>query len=165
MIILGYIGDHKKDTLSVRLGWFLIRLVQSGKYKRITHTESVLEGDHYKNCIMASSSARDHGVRTKVITPEAHLTKGHWVAVNVPTWDANDAAIWFYNNRGKAYDWWGAAASVLFFLRGCLDKFFCNESCAAPFVPTPEQYTPSKFWAIAMAMPGAQDITESFFKD
>lgn len=162
MIVLGYIGDHKKDTLSVRLGWLLIRFVQSGEYKRITHTESVLEGAHYSNCTIASSSARDGGVRIK---HNVALTKGNWVAVDVPTWDANDAAIWFYNNRGKAYDWWGAAASVLFFLRGALDKFFCNESCAAPFIPTPEQYTPSKFWAIAMAMPGAKDVTDQFFNN
>lgn len=160
MIILGYIGNHAKDTWSVRLGWFLIRLVQSGTYKRITHTESVLEGTNYKNCTIASSSARDGGVRTR---HNVSLTKGNWVAVDVPTWDANDAAIWFYNHRGQAYDWWGAAASVLFFLRGALGKWFCNESCAAPFIQTPEQYTPSKFWAVALAMPGARDVTEEFF--
>ena len=162
MIVLGYIGNHAKDTWSVRLGWFLIRLVQSGKYKRITHTESVLDGSHYSNCTIASSSARDGGVRTKT---NIALTKGHWVAVDVPTWDANTAAVWFYNERGKPYDWMGAAASVLFFLRGSQTKWFCNESCGAPFLSTPEQYTPSKFWAIAMAMPGAKDVTDEFFNN
>ncbi len=165
MIVLGYIGDHKKDTLSVRLGWWLTRAAQSGEYKQITHTESVLEGDNYKQCIIASSSARNGGVRQKQITPEFHLTKGHWVAINVPTWNVSLARQWFAENETLGYDWWGAAASVLFFLRGALDKFFCNESCAAPFIPTPEQYTPSKFWAIAMAMPGAKDVTDQFFNN
>jgi hypothetical protein len=162
MIVLGYIGDHKKDTLSVRLGWWLTRWAQSGAYKQITHTESVLDGDNYKRCTIASSSARDGGVRTR---ENIALTKGHWVAINVPTWNASIAKQWFDEHDGAAYDWWGAAASVLFFLRGALDKFFCNESCAAPFIPTPEQYTPSKFWAIAMAMPGAKDVTDQFFNN
>lgn len=162
MIILGYIGDHKKDTWSVRLGWFLIRFVQSGEYKRITHTESVLAGDNYKCCTIASSSARDGGVRTK---DDIALTKGNWIAIEVPTWNVSQAREWFSAHDGLGYDWWGAAASVLFFLRGCLDKFFCNESCAAPFIPTPEQYTPSKFWAIALAMPGAKDVTDQFFNN
>lgn len=59
----------------------------------------------------------------------------------------------------------GAAASVLFFLRGSAGKWFCNESTGAPYIKTPEQYPPSKFWAIAMSMPGARDITDEFFAD
>ena len=165
MIVLGYIGDHKKDTLSVRLGWWLTRLAQSGEYKQITHTESVLEGDNYKRCTIASSSARDGGVRQKQITPEAHLTKGHWVAINAPTWDANDAAIWFYNNRGKKYDWWGAIGSIVPFIHGRADRWFCNEATGAPFIQTPEQYPPSEFWALALSMPNAHDVTGQFFND
>lgn len=162
MIVLGYIGDHKKDTLSVRLGWWLTRLAQSGAYKQITHTESVLDGDNYKRCTIASSSARDGGVRTR---ENITLTKGHWVAINVPTWNASIAKQWFDEHDGAEYDWFGAVGSIIFFIRGAIGKYFCNEATGAPFIKTPEQYPPSKFWALALSMPNAQDITDQFFSD
>lgn len=165
MIVLGYIGDHKKDTLSVRLGWWLTRAAQSGEYKQITHTESVLEGDNYKQCIIASSSARNGGVRQKQITPEFHLTKGHWVAINVPTWNVSLARQWFAENETLGYDWWGAVGSVLPFINSNSDKWFCNAASGAPFIKTPKQFSPSEFWALALSIPNAQDITDQFFSD
>jgi hypothetical protein len=44
MIVLDYIGNHSKDTIPVRLGWALTRLVQRGEYQRVTHTEAVHAG-------------------------------------------------------------------------------------------------------------------------
>ena len=162
MIILGYVGDHKKDTIPVRLGWWFTRLVQTGPYKKITHTESVLNGSNYKRCTIASASVRDGGVRVKA---DIALTKGNWIAVDVPNWDIGLALEWFIAQRGCPYDWLGAIGSVLFFLRGEEGKWFCNEATGAPYIQTPEQYPPSKFWAIAMSMPGARDVTTDFFKD
>ena len=162
MIILGYIGDHKKDTIPVRIGWWLTRWVQSGPYKQVTHTESVLSGLNYKLCTIASSSARDGGVRIK---ENISLTKGHWIAVDVPTWDVWLAADWFAKQSGCKYDWFGAIGSIVFFIRGSAGKWFCNEATGAPFIQTPEQYPPSKFWALALSMPGARDVTTDFFKD
>ena len=165
MIVLGYIGDHKKDTLSVRLGWWLTRWAQSGAYKQVTHTESVLDGDSYKRCTIASSSARDGGVRQKQITPEFHLTKGHWKAINVPTWNESLAKQWFDEHEGLGYDWHGAVGSIVPFIHSKQNKWFCNEATGAPFIQTPEQYPPSKFWALALSMPNAHDITDKFFSD
>ena len=162
MIILAYIGDHKKDTIPVRLGWWFTRLVQTGEFKQVTHTESVLSGDNYKNCTIASSSARDGGVRVK---ENIALTKGHWMAINVPTWNESIAKQWFDAHKGCAYDWFGAIGSVLFFVSGSRNKWFCNEATGAPFIKTPEQYCPSKFIAIALSMPNARYVTEDFFKD
>lgn len=162
MIILGYIGDHKKDEIHVRLGWWFTRLVQTGPHKRITHTESVLKGDNYKLCTIASSSVRDGGVRIK---ERITLTKGHWIAIDVPVWDYWLAVAWFDVHTGAKYDWLGAIGSILFFVRGSKGKWFCNEATGAPYIQTPEQYTPSKFWAIAMSMPGARDVTDDFFSD
>lgn len=146
----------------MRLGWWLTRLVQSGPFKQVTHTESVLAGTNYKNCTIASSSVRDKGVRIK---EDVTLTKGHWMAVDVPTWDVWLAVVWFAKNIGKKYAWLGAIGSIVPFIRGMDDQWFCNEATGAPYIQTPEQYPPAKFWAIAMSMPGARDVTDEFFKD
>jgi hypothetical protein len=42
MKIACYIGSHKKDRLSVRLGWMLVRLVQRGHFCNVTHVEAIL---------------------------------------------------------------------------------------------------------------------------
>lgn len=162
MIILAYIGNHKKDTIPVQLGWWFTRLVQTGEFKQVTHTESVLSGTNYKNCTIASSSARDGGVRVK---ENIALTKGNWMAIDVPIWYVPKAIEWFSANKGCAYDWCGAIGSVLFFVSGSTNKWFCNEATGAPFIKTPEQYSPSKFIAIALSMPNARDVTDEFFKD
>lgn len=162
MIILGYIGDHATDTLPVRLGWWMTRHVQSGEFKQVTHTESVLKGDNYKHCTIASSSARDGGVRIK---ENIGLTKGNWIAADIPCWDVWLAVVWFVANLGKKYAWIGAVATKLFWLHESANRIFCNQSTGAPFILGSEQYTPSQFWSIAMSMPGARDVTDEFFKD
>jgi hypothetical protein len=162
MIILGYIGNHDKDTLPVRLGWALTRAGQRGAYKRVTHTESVLAGNNYKSCTIASSSARDKGVRIK---ENIALTKGNWIAADVPLWDVAIACAWFLARLGCQYDWLGAVGSIIFFVTGQTGKYFCNNATGEPFIQESKQYPPAKFWAIAMSMPGARDVTDEFFKD
>lgn len=162
MIILAYIGDHAKDTFPVRAGWWFTRMSQSGEFKQVTHTESVLKGLNYKLCTIGSSSVRDGGVRVK---ENISLTKGHWIAIDVPTWDVWLAVAWFAAHAGAKYDWIGAIATRIFWLRGSLDKFFCNQSTGAPFIKTAEQYPPCQFVAIALSMPGARICTDEFFKD
>lgn len=162
MIILGFVGDHAKDTLMVRLGWALTRWVQRGAHKQVTHTESVLSGTHYKHCTIASSSARDGGVRIK---EGVALTKGNWVAVDVPCWDMATAIAWFSARLGCRYDWLGAVGSVVFFIPGTFNKYFCNNATGDAFIQESKQYPPAKFWAIALSMPGSRDVTDEFFKD
>ena len=162
MIVLGYVGDHAKDTLLVRLGWWLTRLSQSGPYKRVTHTEAVLKGTNYKVCTIASSSARDGGVRAK---QDVTLTKGNWIAIDVPVWDVWLAAAWFFKHAGAKYDWFGAVATRIFWLRGIAGRYFCNQSTGEPFIKTAGQFPPCQFVAIALSMPGARICTDEFFKD
>lgn len=162
MKVLIYVGDHKKDAWSVRVGWWLTRLVQRGPYQKATHTEGVLSGENYKCCTIGSSSARDGGVRVK---RDVELTPGNWEVIDVPTWDVELAAAWFVLNDGKAYDWCGAAATRLFWLHGATNKFFCNEANGAPFILEPDQYSPCQFMAIALSMPGARLCTSEFFTD
>lgn len=162
MIVLLYIGNHASDTLSVRIGWWLTRRVQSGPYKRVTHTESVLAGDNYKCCTIASSSVRDGGVRIK---DDVALTKGNWIAIDVPHWDKWYAIMWFTSMSGKKYAWLGAMATVLFWLSESADRFFCNQATGAPFILASWLYKPCQFAAIAMSIPGARDVTKEFFSD
>lgn len=151
MIVLGYVGDHAKDTLPVQAGWAITRASQRGPYRQVTHTESVLKGDNYKLCTIASSSVRDGGVRVK---EDVTLAKGNWMAVDVPGWDVWLAVLWFVAHLGCKYDWIGAIATRIFWLRGSLDKFFCNQATGAPFIKTADQYAPCQFMAIALSMPG-----------
>lgn len=169
MIILGYVGNHAKDTLPVRLGWALTRLMQTGQFKRVTHTECVHAGNNYKLCTIASSSARDHGVRTK---SDIALTKGNWIALDVPEFVIAHSRNWFALYDGCGYDWVGAAGTKLHFLRGwqySLYRFFCNESCLKalplPFYARADELTPSECFELLVQRFGAVDVTDLFFKD
>ena len=165
MIKLGYIGNHAADTLPVRIGWAATRAVQTGKFKRVTHTESVLSGTNYKRCTIASSSARDKGVRIK---ENITLTKGHWIALEVPGFNADRSRSWFVLYLGCAYDWVGAIATKLPFLRPISRRFtwfFCNEACLAAFIHRADSYTPSESFDLLVSRFGAVDVTDEFFKD
>lgn len=164
MIVLGYIGDHKKDTLSVRLGWALVRLAQwrSGTYHKVTHTELVLDGTTCRGATIASASIRDGGVRTKTVD----LERGNWIALEVPAWEpARPAARkWFKEHDGQGYDTIGALATRIWWLRQSIEKWFCNESDgAAVGLLDPAQYLPAQFFAIAASLPGSRDVTDEFF--
>jgi hypothetical protein len=169
MIVLGYIGNHKKDDILVRLGWFITRLMQTGKFKRVTHTECVHAGSNYKLCTIASSSARDHGVRSK---ENIALTKGNWIALDVPSWAIEPSKAWFKAFDGCPYDWLGAAGTKLHFLRNLhysVERFFCNETTpkALPvsYMANPQELTPSEFFEVLERDFGAVDVTDLFFKD
>lgn len=165
MIILGYISDHAKDTLAVRLGWWLTRLVQRGEFKRVTHTECVHSGSNYKLCTIASSSVRDGGVRFK---NDIALTKGHWIALDVPCFETEKSRNWFRVFDGCAYDWIGAVATKLAFLRWFTHSpylFFCNEACLCAFFGRADELTPSQAFELLVGKYGARDVTDEFFKD
>jgi hypothetical protein len=165
MIILGYVGNHAKDTFLVRLGWAVTRLVQKGKFKQITHTECIHAGVNYKYCTIASSSIRDGGVRTK---ENISLTKGNWVAFDVPAFAIERSAAWFDLHAGLGYDWVGAAGTKLTFLRKLaysINRFFCNEACLAAFSMRAAEFTPSEFFEHLVDFYGATDVTDQFFKD
>jgi hypothetical protein len=165
MIILGYVGNHAKDTLLVRLGWAVTRAVQKGRFKQVTHTECIHAGVNYKYCTIASSSIRDGGVRTK---ENIALTKGNWVAFDIPAFPIERSILWFDLHKGLGYDWVGAAGTKLTFLRKCaysINRFFCNEACLAPFSTRAAEFTPSEFFEYLVDFYGAVDVTEQFFKD
>lgn len=158
MKIAHYIGDHRKDTLSVQIGWAATRLVQRGLYKRVTHCEAILKEYIDGFVDIASASLRDGGVRTKHVK----LTKGDWFIVDVPHWDAGEALLWFSEHNGKPYDLRGALATVLPW-RQKKDRWFCNEAVGASVgLAEPHIFGPAQFAAICMTL--GHDVTDKFFE-
>lgn len=166
MIVLAYIGNHAKDTLMVRLGWRLIRLVQRGEFKHVTHTECVLAGNHYTLCTIASASVRDKGVRIKA---NIALTKGNWLAFDVRELSNEKSRHWFEAHDGEAYNMVGAIATKIPLFRQLalrLAGYFCNWSClASAGLKYAYKETPSQSIERLIREHGAADITQQFFKD
>lgn len=160
MIIIGYVGDHKKDTLATRLGWALVRLAQVGDlYHKVTHCEALWSGS-WRQAVIEGASVRDGGVRIKVVD----LTPGHWIVLDVPAWDQTRAMMFVRAKRAAPYDWRGALATVLWLLPGSKTAWFCSELLAAAAgLLDPQRYKPSTLFALAASLPGTRDITAEFF--
>lgn len=153
-----YIGRHDKDTLAVQVGWKLTKLVQSGIFKDVTHSESILQELPDGSCRIGSSSARDGGVRTK----QTPLTAGHWMIIDVPSWDVNLAELWYLDpkHRAAGYGWLSAIAAGLPFLPGG-SGIFCNQAVGAPFLCDSRLFTPAEFACICLSF--GKDVTTEFF--
>jgi hypothetical protein len=93
-----------------------------------SHCELLIDGICY------SSSARDGGVRCKVIDTGS----GHWDLYEI---EGNKGAAleWFIFNQGCAYDWAGIARFVFPFLPHRSRQWFCFEAIGAMLgLPNPE---------------------------
>jgi hypothetical protein len=149
MKVVFFTGKHTKDTPSVRLGWWLTRLVQKGEFSNVTHVEAILAEHDDGSVTIGSSSLRDGGVRFK----QCHLNPEHWIIVDVPQWDAAKAAQWFAEHDGEKYDWRGAFATCMPFSWGRKDEWFCNGAVAASVgFNSPEIFGPSQFAAICHSL-------------
>ena len=153
-----YIGTHRKDKLSVRIGWALTRLVQFGPFKKVTHSEAILLEYTDGKVLLGSSSARDGGVRQKI----ARLNPAHWLIIDVPQWDVAKAQAWFDlpANLDQPYSWGGAARAGLPFLPGG-PGVFCNQAVGAAFLHDSSLFTPAEFAAICGDF--GQEVTAEFF--
>ena len=158
MQIIHYIGNHAADTLAVRLGWWITRLVQRGQYKAVTHCEAILAEHADGSVTIASASVRDGGVRTK---RNVRLNPAHWLIVDVPQWDVQKSIDWFAFNDGLPYDWRGAVATVLL-LGHDQNGWFCNEAVGAPHIRDSHIFGPAQFADISMSV--GRDATAEFFK-
>lgn len=149
MKIALYIGNHDKDSWTVRLGWWLTRLVQKGSYSNVTHVEAILKEWDDGSVTIASASLRDGGVRMK----RCILTPGHWDIVDVPRWDVERAEQWFVEHDGEPYDWRGAFATCMPFSWDEYKQWFCNGAVgAAVGLECPEIFGPSQFAAICHSL-------------
>ncbi len=162
MIVLGYIGRHKGDGFLAWLGWALIRAAQIGRrYRRVTHTEMLLHGD-CNAADIASATLMDGGVVR--IKQGVKLNPEHWMAVDVPGWEARASSTWFFEHLGQPYDSRGAVGSVLFGIGQAAGSWFCNEADGASVGQIdPHTMPPAGFMAYAMGQPDARDVTAEFF--
>lgn len=153
-----YIGDHKDDTLTVRLGWWLTRLVQKGEFYNVTHVEAILAEHDDGTVTIGSASIRDGGVRTK----RCFLNPEHWIIVDVPKWSVIKARKWFEDYKGDQYDIRGAFATAWPIQWTQKDRWFCNQAVGASAnVNSPEIFGPSQFASMAVSM--GSIITTEFF--
>ena len=162
MIVLGYTGSHKGQGLRVRAGRELIRVGQwPYTWRRVTHTEMLLHGA-WDCADIASSSLIDGGVRIK---KGVRLNPLHWEAVEVPGWEAQRSAAWFFAHLGEPYDTRGALGSVLYGLGDEDEGWFCNEACGASVDQIdPQTMPPAGFFAFALRQPSARLVTQDFFR-
>lgn len=160
MKLLLYIGDHTKDNPSVRLGWWLTRLVQKGQFSNVTHVEAILQENADGTVNIASSSLREGGVRIK---QNVKLDPTHWIVVET-VYSAETAHQWFLDHLGQKYDALGAFATCMPFQWSQKDRWFCNQAVGASIgLKSPETFGPSQFSTFALTI--GQDVTESFFRE
>lgn len=140
-----YKGRRSGKGLNVRLSQFsdwLTRKLTKGQY---SHCELVVERDDGQFCCY-SSSIRDGGVRQKIMP----LPEEKWDLIPLD-WNEEKAykmALFFYQNKGKKYDWLGAVGVVL----KCSQdkrKYFCSEFCAEAIgLAEPWRFSPNDLAAI-----------------
>jgi len=143
-----YVGDHSNDDWLVQMTCRVIRLVQKGPFRMVTHVEAI-HAEHADGSVtIASSSLRDKGVRTKRVV----LTPGNWQIIDVPLWDTQRSIDWFKLHDGMPYDWRGALATQLPG-SGRANEWFCNEAVGASVgLQTPDRLGPHQFAAIASSL-------------
>lgn len=161
MKIACFIGNHATDTLSIRLGWAITRLVQRGRFKRVTHMEAIHAEYSDGTVDIASASLREGGVRLKECVA---LNPANWLIVDVPSWSLQASKDLFFQTSGDGYDWRGAIGSALPIFKPSDTRWFCNEWVAHPFVHESWQYGPASTAALAITA-GGTDVTEQFFND
>ena len=154
-----YIGDHKDDTLTVRAGWALTRLVQKGEFANVTHVEAIHTEHKDGSVDIASASIREGGVSVK---EKVFLNPRHWLIVEVPKWSVRESRKWFIEHNGQKYDIRGAFASALPIQWTQPNRWFCNHSIAEPFLKSAWIFGPAQFAAIVMSI--GEDVTAEFFR-
>jgi hypothetical protein len=169
MITAWYKGDHKKDGILARIGYWAIRFGQANqRFGGYTHCEAVFTQNG--RVTIASASLRDGGVRIK----ETMLNPDHWDILDVPAWEEMLAIPWFATKAGTPYSVIGAMSSASLLVNLVLRLFkvtptdlgqWCSRTLGeAAGVEGAEDMSVSELFALASNLPGTKDITESFFK-
>lgn len=164
MLIAHYIGNHRHDSLTVRLGWAVTRLAQKGAFDRATHTEAILRQCPDGRVLLGSSTLRPEaaGGRAGVRTKFSKLTPGNWLIHDVPQWDADKSLRWFVDHDGEPYDVRGALAAVLPG-HGSKTRRYCTEAVAESVgFADAGQWSPAEWAAITASI--GRDVTAEFFK-
>lgn len=156
MLIAHFVGDHAKDDLLTRAGWWLTRLAQKGPYGNVTHMEAIHMLHADGSVTIASASLRDGGVRSKRVMLDPH----HWLIADVGVWDVECSKDLLTDTVGQPYDWRGALA---LFLPGSpvAGRWFCNHWVLSPYIRASETFSPAQAAAIVFSL--GRDVTIEFF--
>ncbi len=132
-----YIGvkDENPNTT------FFDRLVCWATSSRYSHVEVVTHYNEETGVGMCwSASPRDKGVRWANI----YLNPKHWELYVVRTGlEPQFVKDWFMEQEGLRYDWIGAFATKLTFLKERANRWFCSETAAALIgLSNPHTYNP-----------------------
>lgn len=123
---------------------FIIRLVTRSQYSHVeyiqNHTEEFSATGIYEENECWTSSARDGGVRKKMIDVDTR----DWEVVLIE-FQTTDMRLFFECKAGAKYDYVGILFSQLFsFKRHSIEKWFCSEICAAALgFEEPQRFSPS----------------------
>jgi len=134
-------------------GDFVDRAIRLFTWSRFSHVELVTDGPLRASNAVISASKRDGGVREKVIA----WNPAHWVFVELPDSATVPPGPYIMTKyyAGRAYDTWGAVATVFRFARPHASKWFCSELMAHSLnFEDAERYTPGAFYVALMGMGG-----------
>ncbi len=156
MLLAFYTGNHSGDGWRSRLGWWLTQLVQKGPYGGITHVEAIHAEHNDGTVIIASASALDGGVRSKV----TRLDPTHWLIVDVPQWDVSESLDLLARTDGQPYDWRGAWATVMPGHQQA-GHWFCSQWTAFQYLKASGTFGPHQLAALCLSI--GRDVTDDFF--
>ena len=166
MKVLAFTGRHHKDDWTARLGWSVVRLAQIGaRFKRVTHVESLLEGPWFDATIGSSTLRKTPEGKTGVRTlKNVRLNPDHWMVIDVPQWDVDEAQEWHESHNGSPYAWLGSLATIVWFLPQIKGQENCVMAVGKPHgVIDVHRMTTAELIAHCMSLQGARDVTAEFF--
>lgn len=170
MLVALYHGDHKKDGLMARLGYWSIRFGQLGEeYSQYTHCEVIFAGDR-DQVRMGSASFRD-GKQVRIT--DAKLNPDHWTIIDVPVDDPLVVEAWFVDHLEEPYSMIGAMSSASLLIRVILfvcdieaDELdqWCSRSLGLSFgLKGADNMSVSELAAALWNIRGTRDVTKEFF--
>lgn len=141
-IMIAYYLGRRKENDKTSLFDQLICLATNSRYSHLEYVYSYNPVTGFAYCW--SSSPRDGGVRGKTIKLDPKV----WELYSVKT-DVSISSIlnWFDQNKGRKYDWLGALATKLTFLRQMTSRVFCSEAIATVLhINEPTKQTPQSIY-------------------
>lgn len=139
-------------------GHLVNRVISWWEHGPYSHAELVLGALPNGLFLCGSSSARDGGVREKVMP----LPRASWDLIDLPVTREmqNHALCWFDNHSGEPYDWAGLLGFIYRPYRDMRAAWWCDEAVAeALVIPDSWRYGVNTLYSTLLAM-GATKIEE-----
>ena len=148
-LVLAFYKGQKRENPDTSFFDRLICFVTRSPYSHVELVYYYIDKTKFGYCW--TSSPRDGGVRATTIQFDPHhwdlfeysgTMPSHLKLGTIPEVDA-----WFRPKAGMKYDWVGAVATVIRFIKQIETKYFCSEIIAEFFeFAKPSRYTPKKLF-------------------